>query len=76
MTTKLTLSVEADVVRRAKRHARLHRTSVSRMVERFLALVSKAPEAPATPGALRELRGVLKRGDRETYRQHLREKHL
>jgi|BarGraIncu01121A_1022015.scaffolds.fasta_scaffold90473_2 Family of unknown function (DUF6364) len=76
MTAKLTLSVEADVVRRAKRHARLHRTSLSSMVERFLALVSTPPDAPATSGALRDLRGVLKHGDREAYRRHLREKHL
>lgn len=76
MTSKLTLSVEADVVRRAKRHARLHRTSVSSMVERFLALVVAAPDAPPTSRALRELRGVLKQGDRETHRRHLREKHL
>ena len=76
MTTKLTLSVEADVVRRAKRHARLHRTSLSSMVERFLALVTTPPDPPSASAAVRDLRGVLKRGDRETYRRHLREKHL
>lgn len=76
MTTKLTLSVEADVVRRAKRHARMHRTSLSRMVGRFLDLVSTPPDPPPTSGALRDLRGVLKRGGREAYRRHLREKLL
>jgi hypothetical protein len=70
------LSVEADVVRRAKRHARLHRTSLSSMVERFLALVSTPADAPPASGALRDLRGVLKHGGREAYRRHLREKHL
>ena len=75
MTTKLTLSIEADVVRRAKRHARQHGTSLSGMVGRFLALVSTATDQPATPRALRSLRGSLKRGDREEYRRHLREKH-
>lgn len=76
MTTKLTLSVEADVVRRAKRHARQHRTSVSRLVERFLALVSTPRDPPAESASLRDLRGVLKHGDREAYRRHLRGKHL
>lgn len=39
-TSKLTLSVDDGVVRRAKRYARARGTSISRLVERFLALVA------------------------------------
>jgi hypothetical protein len=76
MTTKLTLSIEADIVRRAKRYARAHRTSLSRMVEHFLAVVSETPDEPAHSPGLRRLRGVIKAGDREDYRRHLRGKYL
>ncbi|MDT8390170.1 MAG: DUF6364 family protein [Lentisphaeria bacterium] len=40
MSTKLTLVMEPDVVKTAKQYARNHRTSVSKLVEHYLALVS------------------------------------
>ena len=76
MTTKLTLSIEADAVRRAKRYARTHGTSLSRMVGQFLAVVSEVSDGPARSPGLRRLRGVIKTGNREDYRRHLREKYL
>ena len=76
MTTKLTLSVEADVVRRAKQHARAHGTSLSRMVGQFLAVVSDVSDKPARSPGLRRLRGVIRAGNREDHRRHLREKYL
>ena len=76
MTTKLTLSVDADIVRRAKRYARAHGTSLSRMVGHFLALVSETAGEPARSPGLRRLRGVIKAGDPEDYRRHLRRKYL
>jgi len=75
MTTKLTLSVEAEVVRRAKRHARAHGTSVSYLVGQFLALVSTpSARTPAAP-VLRALRGSLGAGGREQHRRHLVEQY-
>jgi len=63
---KLTLSVDRAVVEGAKRYARVRGTSVSRLVESMLRLVSTRPagrdEAAAPPPVLRRLRGSLKRG--------------
>jgi hypothetical protein len=78
---KLTLSVDANVVQGAKRYARLRGTSVSRLVETMLRLVS-ASEAQdpgvrkgPVPPVLARLRGSLARGDRRDHRDHLERKH-
>ena len=60
--SKLTLSVEDAVVRRAKRYAARRGTSVSRIVEQYLDLVSRpAPseEEDVTP-LLKQLRAEMK----------------
>lgn len=75
MTRKLTLSVEATVIERAKRFARERGTSVSRMVESYLELVSRAPGSRPEPPVLRRLRSSLKGVRVETYHRHLREKY-
>jgi hypothetical protein len=75
MTRKLTLSVEAAVIERAKRFARERGTSVSRMVESYLELVSRAPVSRPEPPVLRRLRGSLKGVRADAYRRHLREKY-
>ena len=77
--SKLTLSVEDAVVRRAKRYAATHGTSVSRLVEQYLDLVARptaSPQAEFTP-LLRQLREEL-RGvtvDRHDYRRYLERKY-
>jgi hypothetical protein len=76
---KLTLSVDAAVVRDAKTYASEHDTSVSRLVERYLGLLTR-PHTPtddeATP-VLERLRGVLKGRSEGTasYRRHLERKY-
>jgi len=76
---KLTLSVDRAVVDGAKRYARARGTSVSRLVESMLRLVSTRPagrEQPtAAPPVLRRLRGSLKRGTVSEYRRHLERKY-
>jgi len=76
---KLTLSVDRAVVDGAKRYARDRGTSVSRLVESMLRLVSTRSagiEAPsAQPPVLRRLRGSLKRGSVTDYRRHLERKY-
>jgi hypothetical protein len=72
---KLTLSVDAGVVSRAKRSARQRGTSVSKMVEAFLDSASDPGQPKDQPPILRSLRGILKAGDAAAYGKHLREKY-
>ena len=73
---KLTLSVDARVIERAKRYARTRGTSVSALVEKMLDVAS-APVSghrPAPP-ILARLRGSLKRGTRRDYHRYLEQKY-
>lgn len=40
MDKKLTLSLNAEIIEKAKKHAKRHKTSLSRMVESYLAKVT------------------------------------
>ena len=40
MLTKLTLSIDDQVVQKAKHYAQVHKRSISRMVEEYLKLIS------------------------------------
>jgi hypothetical protein len=73
---KLTLSVDARVVSRAKQYAKRRGVSISEMVEAYLAAVAE-PSSPATGPApiLRSVRGVLKNADIDEYRNHLAAKY-
>jgi antitoxin component of RelBE/YafQ-DinJ toxin-antitoxin module len=59
---KLTLSVDQDVIRRAKQLASREGTSVSRLVESFLreAAAREPTPIPSVPPILRRLRGCMK----------------
>jgi Family of unknown function (DUF6364) len=48
MTVKLTLSVSADVVEKAKHAARRRKTSVSKLVETYLQKISDTPSGSIT----------------------------
>jgi hypothetical protein len=73
--SKLTLSVDDRVVARAKKYAAQRETSVSRLVERYLDLVSRPQrEAEETPGLAR-LRGVLAGVDPKSRGKHLERKY-
>ena len=69
--SKLTLSIDDQVVQRAKQYAQKRRTSVSALVERYLDTVSRPLKPVDDPPVLREIKGILGGGDREAYRQHL-----
>ena len=80
MSSKLTLSVDPQVVERAKRWAAHRHTSISRIVEEYLGRVTR-PRAVEiaeedTP-ILRELRGCLSgsRLGREDHLRHLERKY-
>lgn len=78
--SKLTLSVEESVVERAKRFAERRGTSVSALVERYLAELTRArprkdselASAPITARLSGLLRG--RKVDKRDYRRHLEEK--
>ena len=77
--SKLTLSVADSVVRRAKSYAARRGTSVSRLVEQYLELVSRpaaSQETEMTP-LLKQLRAGLKgvTVDGGHYRRYLERKY-
>jgi hypothetical protein len=72
---KLTLSVDAKVVRGAKRYAAARGTSVSRLVERYLDLLSKPPKSDDQTPVLRMLRGAARRVPADAHRRHLSRKY-
>lgn len=72
---KLTLSVDPKVVQQAKRYARARRTSISRLVERYLQLLARGGEEGGLPPVLSELRGLLRRGSSAQYRRHVLRKY-
>lgn len=72
---KLTLSIDEDVVRQAKRLADEWDTSVSGLVEQGLRSLTEERDGQAPLVA--ELRGSLPSDvSRDEYRRHLEEKHL
>jgi len=73
---KLTLSVDNEVVGRAKRFARRNGTSVSRLVERYLDLVASPSSSPKNvPPVLAMLRGAAKGIKPGAYGRYLTKKY-
>ena len=72
---KLTLSVDERVVRRAKRYAAAHGTSVSKLVERYLDLLARPFEMSEAPPVLRMLRGAARGVPPDIYRRHVSRKY-
>ena len=73
---KLTLSVDAQVVAQARTYARARGTSISRIVESVLSLLSTDQRSPvSSPPVLSRLRGSMKRGSRADYQRYLDRKY-
>ncbi|MDQ3222720.1 MAG: DUF6364 family protein [Gemmatimonadota bacterium] len=79
MQSKLTLRLEARLIRRAKAYARRTGKSVSSIVADFFTRLDEQPESPDSElsPSVRSLTGALagKRVAEEDYRKHLVEKH-
>jgi hypothetical protein len=75
MAAKLTLSIDPEVVAAAKRYASGVGTSVSQLVEDYLAAIAapadSAPDAPV----LTRLRGSMHGGNVNDHRRHLAKKY-
>lgn len=74
-TNKLTLSIDADTVKKAKRYVAAHGTSLSRLLTQYLASLPDDTRQPFPPRVGR-LAGVLPpQADIEEYKAHLRGKY-
>lgn len=77
--TKLTLTIDEDVVRKAREYTARHNTSISGLVNRFLEGLSESnepPEAEDYPPVLRRLVGILpETADESEYHEYLEEKY-
>jgi hypothetical protein len=73
---KLTLSVDDELVSRAKRYATRNKVSISGMVEMYLSVVVQEPPAAKLPPVLKSVRGVLKSANPDHYKSHLVKKYL
>ena len=74
MNVKLTLSVEEEVVAKAKRFAKLQGRSVSDLVESYLKLISASDENNQTTDSAKKrssLRGVFKVDEDFDYKEEL-----
>lgn len=79
MQTKLTLRLEDDLIRRAKRYAQRSGKSVSEIVGDLFALLGDKEQirGETLSPKVRSLRGILKGSglDERDYYRHLEEKH-
>jgi len=73
--SKLTLSVDEQVVRDAKRYAAARGTSVSRLVERYLGLLSRPLKSESPTPVLQKLRGAARGVSADAYTEHLDRKY-
>ena len=75
--SKLTLSVDDDVIRRAKRYAAKRATSVSQLVEQYLDLLSGQPQKGGKQDSpvLRMLLGAARGVKVDDCRRHVLQKY-
>lgn len=76
MNTKLTLTIEKEVIELAKKYAREKGQSLSEMVENYFKLIAekrlKIKEKQLSPN-VRKLRGIIKTDDKLDYKKILTE---
>jgi hypothetical protein len=74
---KLTLSVDEQVIERARRYSRRHNTSISQLVSNYLAQLDANEGEEAYSPTVRRLIGILPSSTTvEQYHRHLEEKYL
>ncbi len=73
--TKLTLRLEDNIIADAKAYASSAGTSLSKLVESYLAALVAGPQPDEDPPVLQRLRGTMKGVDIEDYRRHLVDKY-
>lgn len=75
METKLTLRLNEEVIGRAKRYARQHKVSLSKLIENYLLSVTRQREekVPTTTPLVESLSGVMDLPEGYDYRKEQRE---
>jgi hypothetical protein len=71
MATKLTLSIDKKIIEAAKKYARKKNTSLSGLVENYLASVANPPEngAEEISPLVKSLSGVLQPGNNQNHKK-------
>lgn len=71
MDTKLTLSMDKNIIDKAKEYARMKKTSLSNLIENYLISITepvKSDDSEITP-LVRSLSGVLKSGKKTDFKK-------
>lgn len=74
MTTKLTLSIEKDIIENAKIYAERHSKSLSRLIQDYLESISKTDRdeiSRSIPPITKELAGILKGKKQINFREDI-----
>jgi hypothetical protein len=73
---KLTLSVDEQVIERARQYSVRHKTSISQLVTTYLSRLDSPSDQEFSP-LVRRLRGILPRdAEIEAYHRYLEDKYL
>jgi hypothetical protein len=73
---KLTLSVDAEIISRARRYAARHKVSISGLVGNYLSAVTEQPPSEKKlPPVLSSVRGILRSANTEHYKRYLAKKY-
>ncbi|MGH7503967.1 MAG: DUF6364 family protein [Longimicrobiales bacterium] len=78
MTTlrKLTLSIDEQVISRARRYSLRHKVSISQLVTRYLAGLGESDHARSVSKTVKRLRGILPQdASVDEYKEYLEKKH-
>jgi hypothetical protein len=81
MDTKLTLKLKKNVIDQAKKYADDHKTSLSKLIENYLAAITdEYSEMENISPLVKSISGVIELSDnfnhKENYRNQIREKYL
>jgi Family of unknown function (DUF6364) len=61
MDTKLTLKLEQDIIEKAKDYAKVHKTSLSKLIENYLQRITSEPkESEKITPLVKSLSGIIK----------------
>lgn len=78
MNTKLTLSIDKEIIEGAKTYAKSHRVSLSKLIENYLNSLTKQTKSKSTVSPIVEsLTGIIPNdyNEKDDYRNYIDEKY-